>query len=72
MPELFTEKDLQSLLREDVAEAGGAKKWCRKNNVTGYDYSLHMITDGRAATMQDVLPVLGFRQVVLYEEIPPK
>ncbi len=72
MSELFTEPQLEAMLREAVEAAGGAKKWCRKNKVFGHDYSLHMITDGRAATLRDVLPVLGFRAVVRYEKIDPK
>lgn len=72
MSELFTTKQLEAMLRDAVEAAGGAKKWCLKNNVFGHAYSLHMIADGRAATMRDVLRALGFRAVVRYEKIEPK
>jgi hypothetical protein len=71
MAELFTADELTAQLREDVALAGGAKKWLRKNKVLGNDHLLHMVTDGRAATLDDFLRVLGFRKVVRYEPIPP-
>lgn len=69
MSELKTQEDLEAVLRGAVALAGGAKKWCRKNKIYGHDHSLHMITNGRGATFDDVMRVLGYRRVYRYEKI---
>lgn len=70
MAELFTGAELQAMLREDVAAAGGAKKWLRKHKVSGCDHILHMVANGDAATLDDILRVLGFTRVVRYEPVP--
>jgi hypothetical protein len=67
--ELFTEAEVEARLREEVSAAGGAKKWLKKNKVAGCSQVLHMIEDGRGATLGAILPVLGFKRVVRYEPI---
>lgn len=67
MPELFTREEVQKVLREAVRDAGGAKKWLRKHKLC--QYNLHMIEDGRGATLPGVLEALGFRKVDRYEEV---
>jgi hypothetical protein len=63
---LLTQKELEDRLRKEVENAGGAKKWCRKHNVL-MDHALHMIVNGTAATLPNVLDRLGFRAVTRYE-----
>jgi|UPI00059F6B34 hypothetical protein len=68
--ELLTEDELKQALRTAVEAAGGAKKWLRANKITGKDHILHMVSDGRAATLPDILRVLGYRPVTLFECVP--
>lgn len=68
MSELFTEKEVQAYMRNEVYAAGGAKKWLKKNNMT-FNHAIHMIENGDAATLDRVLDVLGFRRVTRYEPI---
>lgn len=71
MAELFTEAEVEKFMREEVADAGGAKTWLRKNKVYGCDHVLHMVTNGSAATLDRILPVLGFKRVIRYEAVTP-
>ena len=67
MSEIFTIEQVQQHLRDEVAEAGGAKKWLRKNKVFGCDHILHRVQNGDAATLPRVMKVLKFRRVDRYE-----
>lgn len=71
VPERFTEDEVRRHLRDQVAAAGGARKWLRKHKLSGFDHVLHMIEDGRLGTDERLLSVLGFKRVVLYEAVPP-
>ena len=71
MAELFTAEELRAYLRSEVESAGGAKKWCRRNKIS-MDYALHMVANGDAATLSDVLRALGFCRVVMYKPIVPQ
>lgn len=71
MTELFTEAEVEKYMREEVADAGGPKKWLRKNKVHGFDHILHMIANGSAATLPHILPALGFKRVTRYEAASP-
>ena len=65
--ELFTKEDVEKYLREEVSMAGGAKKWLRKHKLGGqFDHILHMVEDGRAATLPAMQHVLKFKTVILY------
>lgn len=68
MDDLVTTDQIESHLMREVAAAGGAKKWCRKNKVS-MDHALHMVANGSAATLPTVLSALGFRKVVRYERV---
>lgn len=65
MTGLLTQKDIEQRLREEVKAAGGAKKWCRKNNVS-MNHALHMVENGSAATLDKILDVLGLEKVTRY------
>jgi hypothetical protein len=65
MSELFTIDEIEKLLREEVVAAGGAKKWCVKNNVS-MGHALHMVENGTAASLPRVLDVLGLEKVTRY------
>jgi hypothetical protein len=67
--ELFTHAQCQAYFCEEVRLAGGAKKWLRKNKVTGLDHVLHMINDGRYFTHPQIMERLGFREVVRWEAV---
>ena len=69
MSELFTIDELEKHLRDAVAEAGGVKKWIRKHKASGFDHCLHMIENGSAASLDRVLPIIGFRRVTRYEPL---
>lgn len=71
MPARLTQEELHALMREQVEAAGGARKWLRLHKLSSFDHVQHMISDGRMATDERVLPVLGFRRVVLFEPIAP-
>lgn len=71
MAEIFTTKEVEEFMRSEVNAAGGARKWLRKNGVTGLEHVMHMVADGRAATLDRVLLVLGFRRVALFESTRP-
>jgi len=68
MSELFTEEEVQQYMRDEVADAGGPKKWLRKNKISG-ESPLHMIQNGQAATLSNCLAALGFRKVTRYEPL---
>jgi hypothetical protein len=70
MSELFTIDEIEKHLREEVAEAGGAKKWCRKHKID-MSHAIHMVENGSAASLDRVLYALGLRQVIRYEPIAP-
>ncbi len=67
MSKLFTQAEVQRYLREEVADAGGANKWLRKNKMMGENHILHMVENGDAATLPRFLAILKFRQVTRYE-----
>lgn len=69
MAELFTANEVQAYLRKEVAAAGGAKKFLRKKKLDGFSHILHMFENGDAATLDRVLPALGFRRVTRYESV---
>ncbi len=68
MSELFTIDEIEAYLRDEVARAGGAKKWCRQHKVD-MSHALHMIENGTAASIPRILEPLGFRQVTRYEPL---
>jgi len=72
MAELFTEAELRDYLVAEVAAAGGARAWLRKNKMTHRTQINHMVANGDAATLADFLEVLGFRRVTRYEPVPPR
>lgn len=43
MTELLTRDECVRYFRDEVATAGGAKKWLRKNKVFGCEHILHLI-----------------------------
>jgi len=61
--------ELEAILRAEVQAAGGAKKWLRKKKVKGFEHILHMVADGRAATLDDMLTVLGYERIVVYKPL---
>jgi len=65
MAELFTIDEIEQHLREEVARAGGSKKWSRKHKVY-LNHALHMLDNGSAASLENVLHALGMERVVLY------
>jgi hypothetical protein len=67
--ELFTEAQCERYFREEVAAAGGAKKWLRKNKIHGKDHVLHMIEDGRLFCDFYISKKLGFRRVERWEVV---
>lgn len=69
MAELFTIDEVEDYLRREVAAAGGAKKFLRKKKLDGFSHITHMFENGSAATLERVLPALGFRKVTRYEPI---
>ena len=70
MAELFTLEEVERCMREAVRDAGGAKKWLRKKKLgTQYDHVLHMIEDGRAATLTGMLAHVGFERVNMFKPI---
>lgn len=65
---MFTKEEVQSMLREQVAAAGGAKNWMRKHRAMNIAPE-HMIENGSAATLERVLPLIGMVAVTLYKPI---
>ena len=63
MSDDLTQSELEAALRDAVAAAGGAKKWCRENGVS-MNHALHMIENGTGATLDGVLRALGYERVV--------
>lgn len=70
MSELWTEAELERVLRDEVEEAGGAKKWLRKKKMLSYGDIDYMVANGQAATLPAFLNALGFRAVTCYERRP--
>lgn len=65
--ELLTAAELKVLLREAVADAGGAKAWLRKHKMIE-SHIHHMFTNGDAATLPNVLRELGYEPVTMYRK----
>jgi hypothetical protein len=70
MAELFTREECERYFREEVARAGGAKKWLRKNKISGLDHVHHMIDNGQYFTHPQVLYRLGLKPVERWESGP--
>lgn len=72
MAEIFTEKEVEEYLRQEVQEAGGAAKWLKKHKMfMFYKHILHMFDNGSAATLPQVLDTLGFVRKTVYEPKTP-
>lgn len=69
MGDRVDEAGLRRLLAERVAAAGGATRWLREHELSGFEAVTHMVADGRLATDERVLPVLGFRRLVVYRAL---
>lgn len=68
---MITQRELQAELARQVAEAGSAKKWLRKNKVLrSFDHALHMIASGDAATLSGIIDALGYKPVTMYVKDP--
>lgn len=67
--DLLTDAQLHKMLAAQVAEAGGARKWLRKHKLTSYKHAEHMFDNGDAATLDRVLPILGYKPVRRYQRI---
>jgi hypothetical protein len=67
---LLTPQDLKAILKAAVEAAGGAKKWSKKNGVS-MDYALHMLANGDAATLPNVLRAIGYEPVTRYRKAAP-
>jgi patatin-like phospholipase/acyl hydrolase len=69
LAELFTRAECEKHFREEVAAAGGAKKWLRKNHVIGMDHVHHMIDGGTYFDNPQVLQALGLKRVERWEAV---
>jgi hypothetical protein len=67
--ELFTREQCEKYFREEVADAGGAKKWLKKNKVYGMDHVHHMVNDGSYFEHPVVMDRLGFKKVERWEAV---
>jgi hypothetical protein len=73
MAELFTEEEVKEYLQSEVRAAGGAKEWLKKNKIgLSHPHLLRMIENGEPATDITILSTLGFKEVVMYEAVPPR
>lgn len=67
MSELFTQQEIEAHLRDEVREAGGAKKWLKRHKLgSQFDHVLHMVENGSAATLPRIQYALKFKTVIMY------
>lgn len=63
----FTIDEIEQKLRDDVRAVGGAVKYNRKHKLY-MTHSLHMLDNGSAASLPNVLEVLGLKQIRCFTE----
>jgi hypothetical protein len=61
--------ELEQILKDDVAAAGGPKKWRKKHRVHVMSAPDHLLENGQAANLATILHRMGYRRVERFAKI---